>query len=262
MPITIYNGSFQQFGGTLSIGPFISSSAVGSGIVTTNLTHHFDAGNVSSYPGSGNVWTNLAGSNNLAIVNSPTFVSNGDASRFVFDGVNDFMTGSGYLTGSAAKSHTLNMIGSFASLPTTFTRYRFFTANGSSPSYGMVQEGVSLGPGEVRISQGTTNFNATVYNAAGTAQFVAQNQIAMFTFVGSDTGIDFYLNGSLLGGTTTDTFVASNFTNPTTTFWWGSDVSGGSPLSMSIAHIMFYSASLSAADILQNYNALKSRYGI
>ena len=260
MPITIYNGSFQQFRGSLSVGPFIPTST--AQIVTANLTHHFDAGNAASYPGSGTVWTNLAGSRNLALVNSPTFVSNGAASRFVFDGVNDYMSGSGYVTGSAAKSHTLNLIGSFASLPTTFTRYRFFTANGASPSYGMVQEGASLGPGEVRISEGTPNFNATVYNAPGTSQFVAQNQIAMFTFVSSNTGIDFYLNGSLVGGTTTDTFVASNFNNPNTNFSWASDVTGTSPISMSIAHIMFYSASLSAADISQNYNALRSRYGI
>lgn len=260
MPITIYNGSFQQFRGSLSVGPFIPS--VTAGIVTTNLTHHFDAGSAASYPGSGTVWTNLAGSNNISLVNTPTFISNGAASRFVFDGIDDFASGSGYLTGSAAKSHTLNMIGSFASLPTTFTRYRFFADAANPTSYGMVQEGASLGPGEVRISQGTPNFNATVYNAPGTAQFIAQGQLGMFTFVSSNTGIDFYLNGSLLGGTTTDTFVDSSFINPTRQYFWASAGNGATPISMSISHIMWYSASLSATEIAQNYNALRSRYGI
>lgn len=252
-------------GGTGAQGVIYISYTPSSGapsIVTTNLTHQFDAGSVSSYPGSGTVWTNLSGPNNLSLVNTPTFVSNGAASRFIFDGIDDFATGSGYLTGSIAKSHTLNLIGSFASLPTTFTRYRFFTDAANPTSYGMVQEGTTLGPGEVRISQGTPNFNATVYNAPGTSQFISQSQIAMFTFVSSNTGIDFYINGSLVGGTTTDTFVDSSFINPTRVYTWASEANGTSPVSMSIAHIMWYSASLSASDILQNYNALKSRYGI
>ena len=255
--VTISNGSFSITNGTVSIG-----TTPGVSIVTTNLTHQFDAGSATSYPGSGTVWTNLAGSRNLALVNTPTYVSNGAASRFIFDGVDDFMSGSGYVTGSAAKSHTLNMVGSFAALPSNFVRWRFFTANGASPSYGMLQQGVGLGPGEVRISQGTPNFNATVYSVGAGNQFLSQSQLAMFTFVSSNTGIDFYLNGSLVGGTVTDTFVDSNFNNVNTNFSWASDQTGASPISMSIAHIMFYSGSLTPAEISQNYNALKSRYGI
>ena len=257
MPITIYNGSFQQFRGSLSVGPFIPTST--AGIVTTNLTHHFDAGNTASYPGSGTVWTNLAGSRNLALVNTPTFVSNGAASIFLFDGIDDFASGSGYLTVSALKSHTLNMIGSFSDSQ-TFVRRRFFTANGSSPSYGTEREATNLGPGRIIISQGTSTFNEIAFNETGTNQFISQSQIAMFTLVNSNTGIDFYVNGTLLGGSTAS--FSSGFSDPNTNFSWASGESGTSPMSMSIAHIMFYSASLTAAEISQNYNALRSRYGI
>jgi hypothetical protein len=260
MAIRLNNSFF-----TLTNGSYFSNdgfAAAAAGIITTNLTHLFDAGDAASYSGTGTTWTNLAGSNNLALVNSPTFVSNGAASRFVLDGTNDFMSGSGYVTGSAAKSHTVSFIGSFASLPQNFTRYRFFTANGSSPSYGAEQGSGGSGLFAIIISQGTTNFNASVYVSPGLVQFVSQSQTAMFTFVSSNTGIDFYLNGSLLGGTTVDTFVNTNFTNPAEIFSWGSDQNGTNPLSMSLAHIMFYSASLSPSEITQNYNALKGRYGI
>lgn len=236
---------------------------VTASIVTTNLTHRFDAGDASSYSGTGTVWTNLNGPNNLSLVNTPTYVSNGSASQFVFDGISDFMTGSGYLTGSAAKSHTLNLIASFASLPSTFTRYRFLTDQNNPTSYGVSQPGTTVGVGEVIISQGTPNFNATVYDPPGAVQFVSRSQTAMFTFVSKNTGIDFYLNGSLLGGTTTDTFVDSSFINPTRVYTWANDPNGtGNFLSMSIAHIMWYSSSLSEAQITQNYYALKNRYGI
>lgn len=229
-------------------------------VVTTNLTHRFDAGLINSYPGSGTVWTNLNGSRNLALVNTPTFVAAGTASRFLFDGIDDFASGSGYLSGSALKSHTVNMIGSFSD-SVTFTRRRFFTATGASPSYGVEREATNLGPGRVIISEGTPDFNAIIYNPPGTTQFVSQSQTAMFTFVSSNTGIDFYLNGSLLGGTTANTF-ASGFSDANTTFSWASDAGGTSPMSMSIAHIMFYSASLTPSEIQQNYFALKDRYGI
>ena len=253
--VTISNGSFNILNGSVFIGERPSAQ-----IVTANLTHLFDAGSAASYPGSGTVWTNLAGPRNIALVNSPTFISNGLASTILFDGVDDYASGSGYVSGSALKSHTLNIIGTFSD-PTAFTRRRFFTATGASPSYGIEREATNIGPGRVIISQGTVDFNAIVYNETGTTQFVSQSQTAMFTFVSSNTGIDFYLNGSLLGGTTTNTFI-SGFDNINTTFSWASDAGGTTPMSMSIAHIMFYSASLTPAQIQQNYQALKSRYGI
>lgn len=230
-------------------------------IVTRNLTHLFDAGLSSSYSGTGTVWTNLAGPFNLQLVNTPIFLASGSASRFVLNGT-QYMSGSGYLTGSARKSHTLNLVGSIGNLPSTFTRYRFFTDNANPSSYGFIQPGAGIGPGEVIISQGTTDFNATAYDIPGAVQFVGQNQYAMFTFVSSESSIDFYLNGSYLGGTTANTFVDNSFISPTRTYWWGSDANGSNPISMSIAHVMWYSASLTPAEINQNYQALKTRYQI
>lgn len=247
----------------LTNGSFFNNTPeiLSTGIITNNLTHLFVAGDPASYSGTGTIWNNLVGPNDLELVNTPTFISNGAASRFVLDGTNDFMTGSGYLTGSAPKSHTLSFIGSFASLPGNFTRYRFFSDGNNPSSYAVQQNGSTVGVTEIAISQGTPTFNATIYIAPG-GQIVSQSQTAMFTFVSKNTGVDVYLNGSLLGGSTTETFVDSSFTSPTTTFWWGANQNATTPLSMSFSQIMWYSASLSPSEILQNYNALKSTYGI
>ncbi len=53
--------------------------------VTTNLVYFLDAGNTSSYPGSGSTWTNLMGTgNNVTLYNSPTYSSaNGGYLTFV-----------------------------------------------------------------------------------------------------------------------------------------------------------------------------------
>jgi len=95
MPFYIYRGSYNQSRGNLQV--FAAPDGGAASIVTTNLTHHFDAGNASSYGGSGTVWTNLVSGNpNIALVNGPTFVSNGAASYFRLDGIDDYMSGSGY----------------------------------------------------------------------------------------------------------------------------------------------------------------------
>jgi hypothetical protein len=258
MPVTLFGGSFTQRGGNFSVG-FTPSAA--ASIVTTNLTHQFDAGNASSYGGSGNVWTNLSGPNNLQLANSPTFISNGAASRFVLDGVDDFMSGSGYVTGSAAKSHTLNLVMSIYRFPSFATTYRFFGDNNNPTAYRMGQWTSTLGPGEVEFQNGTPN--SGIPYSVFPNQFISQSQLGMFTFVSSNTSVAFYLNGTFLGEDTTNTFANSAFINTTRTYFLGAaNGTPSNPISMSIAHVMWYSASLSAADILQNYNALKDRYGI
>jgi hypothetical protein len=50
-----------------------------------------DAANKASYPGSGTVWRDLAGSNNGTLTNDPTFNSDNGGS-IVFDGVDDYIT--------------------------------------------------------------------------------------------------------------------------------------------------------------------------
>ena len=57
-------------------------------IITDGLVLCLDAANRQSYPGSGTVWRDLAGSNNGTLTNGPTF-SSANGGSIVFDGVND-----------------------------------------------------------------------------------------------------------------------------------------------------------------------------
>ncbi len=59
---------------------------------TSGLTLYLDAGNSSSYPGSGTAWYDLSGNNNHGtLVNGPTY-SSSDGGSIVFDGVNDYVS--------------------------------------------------------------------------------------------------------------------------------------------------------------------------
>lgn len=69
-------------------------------IVTSGLILNLDAGNPSSYSGSGTTWTDLSGNGyNSELINSPTFVSNGNKSYFNFTGSN-YMQGNNSMSGN------------------------------------------------------------------------------------------------------------------------------------------------------------------
>ena len=62
----------------------------GDNVVTDNMVVYLDAGNNSSYSGSGTSWNDVSGnSNNFTLVNGPTY-SSSDGGAIVFDGTNDF----------------------------------------------------------------------------------------------------------------------------------------------------------------------------
>ena len=55
-------------------------------IVTGGLVLNLDAGNPSSYPGSGTTWTDLSGNGNHGtLFNSPTFTSSSNGGNLLFD---------------------------------------------------------------------------------------------------------------------------------------------------------------------------------
>jgi len=60
-------------------------------IVTSGLVLYLDAGNASSYSGTGTTWTDLSGNgNNGTLINGPTFNS-ANGGSIVFDGSNDYI---------------------------------------------------------------------------------------------------------------------------------------------------------------------------
>jgi hypothetical protein len=71
-------------------------------VVTTGLQLYLDAGNASSYPGSGTTWTDLTvNGRNGTLTNGPTF-SDTNGGSIVFDGTNDFVQCTGSLTVTSA----------------------------------------------------------------------------------------------------------------------------------------------------------------
>jgi prepilin-type N-terminal cleavage/methylation domain-containing protein len=75
-------------------GKVIGINHLKENIVTDGLVLHLDAGNLASYPGTGNTWFDLSGNGNngtlFPSIGGPTYNS-ANGGSFSFDGVNDFV---------------------------------------------------------------------------------------------------------------------------------------------------------------------------
>jgi hypothetical protein len=84
----ISNAQRTMFGGQNNyVAPVIPFQA--PDIISTGLIAYLDASDVSSYAGSGTTWTDKMGFANGTINGAVNFISNGDASYFIFPGANN-----------------------------------------------------------------------------------------------------------------------------------------------------------------------------
>jgi len=227
-----------------------------SQIVETNLVLYLDAGNESSYNGVGTTWYDLStGNHTCTLVNGPVFSSN-NGGYFDFDGVYDYGT-----------------------IPNSSDFY-FGTAEFTVEVWAMTEDINE----DVQILCG--NHNAGIGggwffygdDTNGTMAFVNTTQVDDTVFTQSqDTwyhfavrrdanGLDFFRNNS--AGSANVTF-NDNITNNNLPLIIGNshyfstlgqyDIYGWNGR---IAQVRVYNRALSDAELTQNYNAHKSRYGL
>jgi len=215
-----------------------------SPIVTDGLIFAVDAANYESYPGSGTTWTDLAGSSNGTLTNGPTFDS-GNGGSIDFDGTDDYaatqltcgttFTWSVWFNADVVSSDYQNLI----SIPSP--NYILMLLDNNTTSMGFwTSDG--LGGGSLNMDSITIN---TWFNAV----FVREGN-------STTNGYKTYLNGVFKGQANTGTWSSSDVV------WLG----GRSGLSQyyngKISNVQIYNRALSSSEITQNYNALKSRFGL
>lgn len=222
-------------------------------IITSGLVFYLDAGNTKSYPGSGSTWTDLSLTNNNAtLTNTPTYSS----------------TDGGYLSFASASSQY-----GTASNPGSLTNWTIEAFVRFTSSYGAK---VSMVIGN---QFNGSNLNFTI----GTNNAPTNYNIAVGFFNGawrSTTGVNYALNtwfhiaGSYDGSTirqyTNGVQVDSlSYTGTSSSGGeirinrrWDDVVSSGNLFDSNIASVKIYNRSLSAAEIQQNFNALRGRFGI
>ena len=235
--IVVYDsGSWRTF----------ANEASGSLIITTDLEWHFDAGNTSSYPGSGTTWTNLISSGpDAELVNGASYSSDGGGS-IAFDGSNDKVE-----IGSYTSPYT-DVI-----LPNPCTVEFWVAVGGTSGTNQILLGHVSYNNGgyipflvgnQVYVSNGG-------YGIAFTHSFPRDGTFERLTLTRNNADVEGFLNGVSQGTTTIN---ASNDIIGSTL---GTFLGGGNAFTGNIAEFNVYSSVLSDTDIAANFDITKARYG-
>jgi len=218
-----------------------------SNIVTDGLVLCLDAADKNSYPGSGTTWTDLSGEgNNGTLTSGPTYSSdNGGA--IVFDGNNDYVDCGNSSIFDVGNNITVNVWFYVDSI----SSYQAIVAK--------VLNDYSLG-WEVANSSGTFRVtlrpSATLVNLVAGTLSVGNWYMGTMTF--DNTTARLYLNGVQTGSTTSGGPVTLNSTQPLTI---GRRIQG-SYYDGNIAQVSIYNRELTAAEVKQNFNALRHRFGV
>jgi len=230
----------------------VASVSRPTGIVKNGLILNLDASNSSSYSGTGTTWTDLTGRANGTIVGAVTWVGNGNQSYFKWTTV-----GSGNYVSSSVTQKYLHF---------TIVFYPDFTLNNSANLVGL------LG-----VSNDSTSADTSLRfgGANGTGPWTVNNPDNTDGY--ASTAISYYVNnqvytgsGNILSGWN----ILSAYRSNQTKFAWGDSGSGFAyylgtegystvrDFQGRIALVLGYNRQLTAAESLQNYTALRTRFGV
>ena len=230
-------------------------------IVTDGLVLALDAANLKSYSGSGTTWTDLSSNSNTGtLTNSPTYSSN-DGGYIDFDGTNDYVQLSAssdlnFGTGNFTIEGWFNKGATTANLALLCSNKYYINGNN--------------GNWILRISSATQIAFATYDGIANQeyGEFSASTSLNTwhhFALVREGTGTNetkFYLDGVLKGSMTVSKSLTDAGTNGLRIGEESDSGPGNAPFNGGISNVKIYKGKgLTASEVLQNYNALKGRYG-
>ena len=217
-------------------------------IIQDGLVLYLDAANTKSYPTTGTTWSDLSRrGNNGTLTNGPTFNSlNGGG--IVFDGVDDYVS-CGNNSNLQIEQGTIS-----AWVKTTSPGAGFRGIITKQDNYGLFANNSVL----VTYDWGNTQTRSTGINIAdGTWKNIAMS-FTTNTGTPSNNAI-IYLNGSAI---LTTTIKQSNNTVEVQLARGGVSAGSTQLLNGNISTGLVYNRALSATEVLQNYNATKSRFGL
>jgi hypothetical protein len=227
-------------------------------IVTDGLVLYLDAANTKSYLGSGTTWSDISrGGNNGTLVNGPTY-STTNGGSIVFDGIDD----------SVNIPNIPNLLLTFNDTITYEVIIKI--PSSSTWSNGFAGNIISRGTyaGFNGLGKSTTNNQILSYyrgSTSGTASagaFITRDQWHHCVSIWNGVSSLIYINGELKS-TSTVTLVGDP--DQTTISIAGVRALGGNnglPFEGGIGFSRIYNRALSATEVLQNYNATKTRYGL
>ena len=230
------------------------SAAAGPDIIESGLVFCLDAGNRASYTGSGTAWTNLANRSLNTTIEAGTIFDNVYGGRINFQGtsgsasIGKIATFPKWTELNLSTSFTISVWFSFTRVSPGFFDFLFACESYSNRGF---RSGLQSGTNKIgffSVQSGGSFFHVTNYAAT-------LNTIFNYTITFNvNTGIT-YINGAF-DKQSTGIFISPNAND---NFYYNY-VSGGYKSDSYVSAIHMYNRALTAPEVLQNYNATKSRF--
>ncbi len=239
-------------------------------IIRDNLILNIDPASALSYPGSGTVLADISGYNyHPTLINGPTLAGSGLTSSILLDGSND------YIQISSAYTHTFTA-GTTVDVWVKFNSSNSWgrlldTSDGAGTNTAYLTIARWGGNNEVVLESRSSTTQGTQNGVRTTTTAITNGTIQNFTFVigpGSTDAVSpetprIYMNANLQATTLYGTqnnfvpYVVNKYA------WIGrSAFSADAYLGANIYAYKIYNRALSAAEVKQNFQSLRGRYGV
>lgn len=226
----------------------------GPKIVTDGLVLALDAANAKSYPGSGTSCTDLSINRNTGTLSGGVGFSTDNSGIFVFDGVDDVINfGDLDLISGAFSVNTW-----FKGDTTQTDNYVTIVSKDDAGNFGHFAMTSDSGENYVRFGFNGTNGQKEVANASYT-DYKANTWVNYCGTWDGSTTLKLYRNTTVIdtNSSATGTLIANN-----NNLLIGDRTAADGFFGGDIAIVHIYTKELSAQEVLQNYNAVKGRFGL
>ena len=218
-------------------------------VITDGLVLALDAGNTKSYPGSGTTWTDLSGNGNNGTLQNGVGYTADNGGALTFDSSNQF------LNFSFVNPFSETIIVWVKSTTSNWNQFGWISSSRRQNGH-IIHPNQNLKSIDFFIYDGSASI--TLITSVVPSNITIPHMYA-YTTNGSNSH-KVYFDGQLVGESTASISRASS---PSAQTWEvGKDDTFARYGNGSIYNIIRYNRALTAAEIQQNFNALRGRFGI
>lgn len=220
----------------------------GPDMIQDRLVLALDASDRNSYVSGSAIWVDLSGNGyDGTLTNGPTY-SPTNGGSIVFDGVNDYVN----ISTTPNLTNPLTVCAFVNTSVITGSNQVIYgpSANGSD-------NWLSISNNKVQLNATQTS-DVNNFSITGTTTIEA-NKWYHITGIVNDNVISVYINGVFEAASSAQAFTVGGWNS---TARIGQRATGQFPFNGNIAYVHGYNRALSATEILQNYNATKTRFGL
>ena len=229
-------------------------------LTTSGLILNYNINDTSSYSGTGTTITDLRGNSNATIANNPIYTSTGGG-YLTFNGTNQYLVTNTSLASKLSPPTTSKVISIFVWVYPMDNGVIVAELGTSVPNPNWHDSQIEMVSGKLRFSvwNNGTGFESTIPTPLNAWYYVG------FTYDGTTT-LTAYVNGQVAGRRTNYSRITPNSTGEGLFYSVASNdvtnLGDGTSANMRFGGMQVYNIALTDSNVLTNYDAQKSRFGL